>query len=300
MNAQSSTRASIATVTPVPSQRNGSTSLRRALRLLDVVAKCSATGSITLTELAADLGLSKSTVLRLATPLVEERLLRRADETGRFSLGDGVLRLGQSYLDGLDLRGVAAPTLRRLLRHTGDTCHLVVRDGLDVVYIDKVEDVSSVRMASRIGRRMPMQTTAVGKAIIAFSPPTVLESVLDSGLRPITDRSISSPDVFRAEMARTRRRGYAIDDRENEPEVRCVGAPVFDQEDIVVGALSVSALTSRMTARRVRELGPKIARMGLEISAAMGSRMAVKRLNSCSGTFAVHPIEKEGPNDEWT
>ncbi len=261
--------------------RNQSLSLRRALRLLRAVAdRGGGEGPVSLTELAETLGLTKSTVLRLAVPLTEEHLLRRDPQTSRFTLGDGVLRLGQSYLDGLDLRGIAAPVLRELMLETHDTCHLVVRDGLDVVYIDKVEQKSAVRMASRVGRRMPMQSTAVGKAIIAFSSPDVLEQVLDSGLRPITERSIGDSDVFRVEIARTGRRGYAIDDRENEPEVRCVGAPIFDHEDVVVAALSVSALTSRMTPARIRELGPRVARRGMQISAAMGSPTAHRRLDA--------------------
>lgn len=258
--------------------RNNSLSLRRALRVLATVSAEARNGSITLTDLAESVAVSKSTVLRLVTPLLEERLLRRDDETGRFSLGDGVLRLGQAYLESLDLRDVAAPFLRGLRDSTHDTCHLVIRDGFDVVYIDKVEQTSTIRMASRIGMRMPIQSTSVGKAIIAFSPPAVLQEVLARGLDPITDHSIRDEDSFRAEIARTRRRGYAIDDRENEPEVRCVGAPIFDHEDAVIGALSVSALFSRMTTARVRELGPATAQVGLQISAAMGSASGAKML----------------------
>jgi IclR family acetate operon transcriptional repressor len=262
----------------VSGPRNNSSSLRRALRLLDYVAENGPGDAITLSRAAADLGLSASTVLRLAAPLIDERLLSRDPATGTFRLGDGVLRLGQQFLEGLDLRQVAAPYLRALLKIVGETCHLVIPDGLEVVYIDKVEAFSSVRMASRIGRRMPMQSTAVGKAIIAASGPELLRDVLESGLQPVTERSITEKDMFIAEIKGSRQRGYAIDDRQNEPEVRCVASVIFNHSEEVVGAISVSALSSRMSVRRVREVGPLVRRAGLQISTAMGSRTRTKSL----------------------
>jgi DNA-binding IclR family transcriptional regulator len=257
---------------PAP-RRNASVSLRRALAILEYVrVQPARSRGATLTELAEGVGVNKSSVLRLATPLLEARLLVRDRETGRFRLGPAALALGQAYLDQLDLRSVASRHLRELMRRTGNTCHLVVLEGTDVVYADKVEDTTTVRMASRIGARMPAHRTAVGKAILAFSPPDLVDHVLAAGLTAVTAKTITDPEVFHGELRRVRARGYAIDDRENEPEVRCVAAPVFDHNADPVAAISVSSLASLLPAARVRELGPQVAAVAARISADLGTR----------------------------
>lgn len=254
-------------------QRNASISLRRALAILETVrAQPAEAGGLPLTQIAATVGVNKSTALRLATPLVEAGLLHRERDSGRFRLGSAALALGQAYLDQLDLRSVAAPHLRALMRRTEHTCHLVVLEGLEVVYADKVENTATVRMASRIGARMPAHRTAVGKAMLAHSPPDLTDDVLETGLWPVTGTTITDPEVFRRELDKIRGRGYAIDDRENEPEVRCVAAPVFDHNDDVAAAISVSALASQLPAARVRELGPEVAQVAAAVSADLGAR----------------------------
>jgi DNA-binding IclR family transcriptional regulator len=259
--------------------RNSSASLRKALALLTVVAEEPGNGDgLALVELTRLSGLNKSTLLRLAAPLLEENLLERDHETGKFRLGHGCLRLGQSYLDRVDLRSVANGELRTLMRATESTCHLVVLSGHDVVYLDKVEDEATVRMASRVGATMPAYCTAVGKAMLAFSPEEVVGPILAGNLEPLTDKTITDPTLLRADFEAIRRRGYSIDDRENEPEVRCVAAPIFGHDDHVVAALSVSSLSSRMTAKRVREVGPMAAETSLRISAKLGSRRASAKL----------------------
>ncbi len=255
-----------------PGDRNQSSSLRRALAVLGHVRDHANGGrGVPLGQLAEELGLNKSTVLRLTGPLLDEHLLDRDRETGWFRLGHGALRLGQAYLSTLDLRSVAAEHLRRLQREAGETVHLTVWESPGIVYVDKVEDETNVRMASRIGSRAPAYCTATGKAMLAWMPDTEVEAVVDAGLRPVTSWTISDASRLRADLARIRARGYSIDDRENEPEVRCVAAPIFDHTGEVTAALSVSGLISRMTAARVRNLGPVVAQVGLRISRELGS-----------------------------
>lgn len=260
-------------------KRNSSSSLRKALLLLNVISAHPSPEGLALTELAELSGINKSTVLRLATPLIDENLIERDRVSGRFRLGFGSLRLGQSYLDALDLRSAANAELRSLMRKTSNTVHLVVLSGHDVVYLDKVEDQATVRMASRVGASMPAYCTAVGKAILAYSPEEVVAPILSVPLLPITSKTITDPELLRLELSAVRRRGYSIDDRENEPEVRCVAAPIFNHDDTVVAALSVSSLTSRMTPAKVREVGPMAAHVGLRISVKLGSRKAAAMLS---------------------
>ncbi|WP_231618734.1 IclR family transcriptional regulator [Nonomuraea sp. SBT364] len=249
-------------------ERNQSASLRRALVVLEHVRDHN---GLTLTQLAEAVGLPKSTVLRLAAPLVDACLLERDRKTGAFRLGHGSLRLGQAYLSTLDLRSVAAEESHRLMSEVRETVHLVVYDPPHVVYIDKVENQANVRMASRIGSRGPLHSTAVGKAILAWQPDETVEELIAAGLPGATPHTITDPARLRAELASVRRRGYSVDDRENEPEVRCVGAPIFNHHDAVTAAISVSGLTSRITAARVRELGPLVAGAAARISRKLGS-----------------------------
>ncbi|GGS57205.1 IclR family transcriptional regulator [Planobispora rosea] len=252
--------------------RNQSASLRRALTVLEYVRDHTSTGQgLTLSRLAEALGLSKSTVLRLAVPLVEAGLLDRDRRSGAYRLGHGALRLGQAYLSTLDLRSVAAEETRELMRQVDETVHLVVYEPPYVVYIDKVENESKVRMASRVGSRGRLYCTAVGKAILAWQPEAVVEETVAAGMPALTRYTITDPVRLRTELARIRQRGYAVDDRENEPEVRCVAAPIFNHDDAATAAVSVSGLTSRITAARVRDLGPLVARAALGISRKLGS-----------------------------
>ena len=264
-----------ATPTDAPPARNAALSLRRGLRLLDHVADRTRTGavSVSLGELAATLGTAKSTVLRLTAPMLENDLLRRTPDAG-FTLGLGALLLGQSYLEGIDLRAAAAPFLRRTAEATGLTCHLVVPDGTDIVYVDKVETRGTVRMGSRVGNRLPMRNTASGKAIVAFGDPDLLGAVLAVPVTATTEQTITDDGRWLHEVERTRARGYGIDDRENEPGIRCVAAPVLDHANQVVGAMSISGLASRFPAAAVRELGDGVVRTALEISVALGSSSA--------------------------
>lgn len=254
-------------------RRNSSASLRRGLAIVEFVrASPVESGGASLTELAESLRVNKSTVLRLCEPLVEYGLLAREPRSGRFRLGTAALLLWQSYLDHMELRSVASNHLRGLVRHTGHTCHLVRLDGHDVVYIDKVEDTATVRMASRIGARMPAYRTAVGRAILAFGPDDLVADVVAAGFPAVTARTVTDPRVFAEELRRVRERGYAIDDRENEPEVRCVAAPVFDHNQDPVAAISVSALVSQLPVARVRRLGPQVASVAACVSVELGGQ----------------------------
>jgi DNA-binding IclR family transcriptional regulator len=242
----------------VPAERNRSGSLRRALAILEALIEPSARGSgLSLTELAAATGLNKATLLRLSEPLVETSLVSR-DGRGRFALGVGALRLGEAYLAGVDLRGAARPVLEELAAETGETAHLVVFDEPYVVYLDKVDSPSAVRMHSRIGGRMPLYCTAAGKAMLAWLPDEVVERVLALPTPGRTPSTLTSAAAVRKDLQLIRERGWSLDDVENEPEIRCVGAAVFDRSGAVVAACSLSGPDQRITPARARELGPRI------------------------------------------
>lgn len=148
---------------------------------------------------------------------------------------------------------------------------MVIRDGDEAVYIDKVEGNRTIRMYSQIGRQVALHSTAVGKAILAFLPPEEVEKIIASrGLPRFTPRTISTMAALQAELAGVKERGYAIDDGENEEGIRCVGAPVFDYQGRVVAAISISGPVLNVTPERVPVLGRLVRQAGEEISRRLG------------------------------
>jgi IclR family acetate operon transcriptional repressor len=261
-------------VDDLASGRNRSASLRRGLALL--AALRAGASSLGLGELAAHVGVDKSTASRLLGALRDEGLVE-LDDAGRYRLGVAALRLGQSYLDRLDLRAVALPTMRELTATTGETSHLVLYQHPDVVYVEKVEADAAVQMRSRIGRVEPAASTGVGRAYLAYAPRETVDDVLARGLPRRTSATITSARKWRAELAASRVRGYSIDDCENEADVRCVGAAVLDRHGAPVAAISVAGPAWRVTRERADALGPVVAGAAAVISRRLGHDEAVAR-----------------------
>ncbi|MEU5401479.1 IclR family transcriptional regulator [Streptomyces sp. NPDC005963] len=251
--------------------RNNSASLRRALTILLHLGEHGRSRGATLAELTSGLSMNKSTVLRLLAPLCEVRLIEQDARTGRYRLGSRTAQLGHVYLDGLDLRDTAHDVLERLASETGETSYLVMPDLPDVVYVDKVESPQPVRMHSPIGSRRPAYCTGVGKALLAHTGIEAVNAALAHGTPPRTPQTLTTPEALHADLAVIRSRGYAVDDTENEPDVRCVAAPVFDHAGTPVCAISVSGPATRLTSERVSGLGSLVSAAAAEISQRLGA-----------------------------
>ncbi|MBB4935494.1 IclR family acetate operon transcriptional repressor [Lipingzhangella halophila] len=228
---------------------------------------------LNLATLAESTDMPKPTVHRLVAALAEAGLVRFDAPAGRYRIAHGVLPLASAFLEGVDIREVCLPVLRELAAECGETCHLGVRDGLQIVYIDKCEARWPVRMYSRIGTTNALYCTGLGKAVLAWSGDAVLEEVVASGPERKTAATIIGADELRAEMRRVRERGWAVDDVENELGIRCVGAPVFDWEMQVVGAMSIAGPEIRMTDDALDRFGPMVRDAGRRASEELGARM---------------------------
>src|SRR5262245_36328756 len=169
---------------------SGSQTLHRALGTLLRIGESGSRG-LTLAECSAALGYSKPTVHRILRTLAGRGFVSVDGERGRYTLGVANLRLGMAFLEQLDLRQEALPILRDLGERTGETVHLGVLDGSDVVYIEKVESRHAVRMFSQIGRTMPAHTTGIGKAILAYLPEAELAKVLPERLEARTPATLT-------------------------------------------------------------------------------------------------------------
>jgi DNA-binding IclR family transcriptional regulator len=230
--------------------RNNSSSLRRALTILDVVASVAGREKGTsLAELAEGAETTKSTVLRLIAPLIDQRLVRQ-DADGTYRMGIGALALAGACLADLDIRSTAQPTLREIADTTGQTVHLLVYSDRRVTYVDKVAGASPIQMASRIGDTGTAYSTASGKAMLAYLGDAEFERVVALGLTPRTPSTITDPAELRSHLASVRDRGCAYDDLENEQGIRCIAAPVFNHTGACVCAVSISGPADLIAANR--------------------------------------------------
>jgi DNA-binding IclR family transcriptional regulator len=248
-------------------------SLVRALTVVEALAEYPA--GVTVTQLAAGLQLPKSSVFRVLYTFAQLGYVQQDPLTERYALGTGFLRLAASVEAGSDIRQVARPFLRELRDATDETVHLAVPVGAAMVYIDKVEGNSMLRLASRVGQQMSMHCCALGKAYLAAFGADERDRMIDElDLVARTRRTITDPAVLRDELQRCHQRGFAVDDQENENGVRCVGVPVVDRTGRPVAALSVSAPAARLTRAAIQDVGEKARRAADVISAALGAKPA--------------------------
>ncbi|WP_017611812.1 IclR family transcriptional regulator [Nocardiopsis salina] len=251
-------------------EKVGPKALVKGVQLLQLLAEHPP--GLNLAALAEGTEMPKPTVHRLVAALAEAGLARYDETEGRYRLDHGVLPLASGFLEGVDVRRVCLPHLRRLAGDSGETCHLGVRDGLQIVYIDKCEARWPVRMYSRIGATNPLHCTGLGKAALAWSDTALVDETVDAGLTARTDATLTDPAALRAELERTRARGWALDDVENEPGIRCVGAPVLDWEGEVTAAMSIAGPATRMDDRALARLGPLVRDAAGAASRDLGGR----------------------------
>lgn len=244
-----------------------STTVAKAFAILDILA--SDEDGASLKEVSNHLGTSKSTAHRYLTTLEKLSVVER-DEKAHFRLGLKLIELAGAFLSEHDLRNVSEPFLNELVARTQETVHLAVPSVNEVVYIAKVDSPHSIRMFSRIGARMPMYCTSLGKAILAYYPSDRVEEIIREGMPARTPYTITSPQALHLELERVRTQGFATDDQENEMGVRCIGAPIFDHTNKVIGAISVSGPADRVSKERCLELGPLVREVALEVSRRMG------------------------------
>jgi DNA-binding IclR family transcriptional regulator len=218
-----------------------SSMLERGVQVLQAFRPRSAT--LTLPVLVERTGLPKPTVHRLAEALVELRLLER--QPVGYRLGLGLFELGELVSAKTDLRETALPFMQDLYEAMHETVHLGIRDGLDVVYAEKIRGHGGVDVPSRVGGRLPLSSTGIGKALLAYAEPAVVEGVLSRPLRRLTDHSITDPAKLAEELAEVRRTGLAYDREEAALGVGCIAAPILVRGQ-VVAALSLSLPTERM------------------------------------------------------
>ena len=208
-------------------------------------------------DLAHRLGLSPSTTHRIVRALVEARLLDQDPRTERYRLGVGLAELGLRTLQRLGVEA-ARPLLEELAAETGESVNLGVRHGGEVLVVLRVASAHPLRVEQPAGSRVPVHTSAMGKAILAWAhdPAEEVDALVELGRR--TTRTLTSRTALKRELQRTRELGYAVNDEERNIGVRAVGAPVLDQHGHAFAAISVQGPTVRITDTLVPRLALRV------------------------------------------
>lgn len=219
-------------------------SVERALKILDLFDERER--ELPITEISKRMNLHKSTVHSLLKTLQQQHYISQNEENGKYSLGLKLLERGSMVIGHLDLRNVARKHLEWLSATTNLTIHLVILDGKEGVYVDKVEGSGVTVLYSRIGRRVPIHTSAVGKSLVATKTDSELNLLLDGyHFTKPTEKSISSKEQFLEEIVKVRSAGYSIDNEENEPGIFCLAVPIKNYSGNVIAAVSISMPASK-------------------------------------------------------
>lgn len=220
------------------------TAVENAFALLKLFS--SSVTQMRLSDLSRQLGRPKSSVYRLLKTMEMDGIVRFNQITGTYSPGLRLVEMGATALGALDIRKQARPLMERLSRDTGLTVHLGVLDVSEVVYVDKIEGKDTVPLYSRVGRRLPVHCSALGKALMAGLPDDTVTHILSRvTLKRYTQKTITDPRRLLEEICATRQRGYAVDFGEHEPSVTCIGTEIRHTSSEQRAAVSLTFVGSR-------------------------------------------------------
>jgi IclR family KDG regulon transcriptional repressor len=238
------------------SEANHSNSVDRALSILEIISESNR--GLSNSDLSRHLKIPKSSASYILRILEKRNYLQR-DEGGKYRLGLKLVSLTRESLTHLDIREIAKPILEKFLQKSRlAEAHLAVLDNGRAVYIEKAEARSFVKMDIWVGHRLPIHTTAIGKALAAFLGDDDVMKILNlHGMEKKTAQTITNKQKFLQELKKIRKLGFAIDNEENAEGVRCVAAPVYDESGKVVASLGTSTIVLQLNESQL----PKVIEM---------------------------------------
>lgn len=224
-----------------------------------------------ISDLSHALGIAKSTTFNILTTLTELGYIYRTDADNKFHLSLKLFSLGSTVVERLDLRRVSASILQELVDVTGETANLGTIQGDEAVYIECLSGPHLVTVNTFPGKRLPLHSTALGKALLAWLPQEQARAILLTSDRQDPSSGIAAKvERLLAEFAEVRRLRYAVDNEEDAPGMRCVGAPIFDYTGQVVAAISLTAPTQRMPLEQIPETAVLVVESAQRISRRLG------------------------------
>lgn len=242
--------------------------LKKGIEILDYIVK--APKGLTASEISKHFSMSISNACKYLAVFTEYGYLTRRDGK-TYHPGFKLLEYGSIILRRFDIRDIAHKDLVDLMTKTGQTVHLIIKDGFEGVYLDKVEGINSIPMVSKIGMRSPFYSTSAGKAILAHLPEKEFEEYL-SVVRLIkrTEKTITDIQQLRDEIAKIKTRGYAIDNEESEVGIKCIGAAILNHECYPIAAISISGAASVLSDDVIESLSTKVVDCAKVISQKLG------------------------------
>jgi DNA-binding IclR family transcriptional regulator len=258
----------------VPLATQSVPALEKTLSILEMLANSRA--GLSLPEIVKRSSLPKSSVHCILVTLQRQNYLYRNEATGRYMFGMKLFSLANMALSGLQLREQAAPFLYSLMQQTKLTTHLAILEQGEAVLIRKIEAPGVCRLATWIGKRMEVHCTGLGKALIANHSEQRLNDLLkERGLPRHNENTISSVKRLKDDLAQALKRGYAVDDEEDEIGLRCIGVPVFDHNNAVIAAISIAGTTSQITGENVGNLAQKVKEAAASISHLLAAQTPI-------------------------
>lgn len=250
-------------------EKNPIQSADRIFKVLELLAD---KGEMGLLELSQELGLNKSTVHRMLSSLIFMGYAKQNEITQKYTLSFKIVTMAGKLLERKNILPIARPYLEELSSLSGETVHLVQREGNHILYIDKVEATAgSIRMVSHVGMVHPMYCSGVGKAIMAtMSTDEIAQIWNESIIEKKTEHTITDFEQFKQVIQKIRANGYALDDEENELGVRCIAACIYDYRRDVKYAFSISGPVNRMTPEHIKTLSKHVLKVQKELSEELG------------------------------
>ena len=232
-------------------------SVKNALKVLDAFSADQP--ELTLTEVSRLLDSHKSSVFRILTTLASEGFVEKNPVSNKYRLGLKVLDLANRVMGRYDLRDLAGPYMEELARNLGEIIHLSILDKNEIVYLEKKGEGQVLTVATKVGGRNPAHASAMGKVLLSGLSQGELDNVLAmEPLAGFTPNTITEIPELIEELEKTRRRGFAIDNEETFPGIRCVAAPIRGRGGGIVAAISVTVPTQRMGQERMDQITKQI------------------------------------------
>ena len=251
-------------------QVQGTASFSKFMDVLQTIADDP--GKLDMAKLVTQLPYPRGTVYRIVTALIAEGLVVESKDHDTLQLGPRLIHFASKSWESSDLRSAAHDHLEALRDATGETIHLAVPSGNGMVYIDKLESPRAVRMMSRIGTRVEIYATSVGKAYLAALPEGRASEIVETlDMRARTRNTITDPSTLYAEVQKTKARGYSYDNEENEPDIRCFGGAILDRTGSPIGAISLSIPIYRFDEERAANYIARVKQTVAAISASLAT-----------------------------
>lgn len=242
-------------------------SVDRALTILEILARH---GELGVTDIAASIGVHKSTAFRLVSALEQHRLVEQLSERGKYRLGFGIVRLAGATTARMNLAEESRPLCRQLAAEFNETVNIAVLDADAAVNIAQEQGSATVTAQNWIGKRTPLHATSSGKVLLAWATGEQVRGILEGTLGRFTPHTITSGAALRAELGQVRGQGWACTEEELEIGLNAVAAPIRGHDGTVLAAISISGPSYRLTADSFPALAARLRSCAGEISAQLG------------------------------